>query len=78
VENIAGGRQIPATTQVAKSNPDGYTLFAVGLDYAVNAGLYNDLPYDSIKDFTPVGMVGSTPQLVVSAPTLAAAGRGHS
>jgi len=69
VDNRAGGRQIPATRFVTSSTPDGHTLLAVGLGYAVNAGLYNDLPYDSIKDLTPVGMVGETPQLVVSAPS---------
>lgn len=68
VENQAGGRQIPGTNFVARANPDGYTLLAVGLVFTINAALYNDLPYDSIKDFAPVGVVGSTPQLIVSAP----------
>ena len=68
VDNQAGGRQIPATQFVTRSSPDGYTLMAVGLGYSVNAGLYNDLPYDSIKDLAPVGIVGATPQLVVAAP----------
>jgi len=72
VENQSGGRQIPGTNFVARANPDGYTLLAVGLVFTINAVLYNDLPYDSIKDFAPVGIVGSTPQLIVSAPGFAA------
>ncbi len=72
VENLAGGRQIPGTNLVARANPDGYTLLGVGLVFTINAVLYNDLPYDSIKDFAPVGVVGSTPQLIASAPGFAA------
>ena len=72
VENQPGGRQIPATQLVARATPDGHTLLAVGLTFTVNAVLYNDLPYDSIKDFAPVGVVGSTPQLVVATPSLPA------
>ncbi len=67
VDNQPGGRQIPATQLVARANPDGHTLLAVGLTFTVNAVVYNDLPYDSIKDFAPVGIVGSTPQLIVAA-----------
>ena len=69
VENQAGGRQIPGTNFVARSAPDGHTLLGVGLVFAINAGLYNDLPFDPLKDFAPVGLVGSTPQLILSAPS---------
>jgi len=72
VDNQAGGRQIPATQFVARASPDGHTLLAVGLTFTVNAVVYNDLPYDPIKDFAPVGIVGSTPQLIVAAPAFAA------
>ena len=72
VDNQPAGRQIPGTQMVARANPDGYTLLAVGLAFTANAVLYNDLPYDSVKDFAPVGVVGSTPQLVVATPGLAA------
>lgn len=72
VDNQAGGRQIPGSNFVARATPDGYTLLAVGLVFAINAVVYNDLPYDSIKDFAPVGVVGSTPQLIASASGFAA------
>ena len=72
VDNQAGGRQIPGTQFVARALPDGYTLLAVGLVFTTNAVLYNDLPYDSVKDFAAVGIVGSIPQLIVTAPNFPA------
>jgi tripartite-type tricarboxylate transporter receptor subunit TctC len=72
VDNQAGGRQIPGTQLVARANPDGHTLIAVGLAFTANAVLYNDLPYDPVKDFAPVGVVGSTPLLVVACNCLPA------
>jgi len=66
IDNQSGGRQIPGTNLAAKAAPDGHTLIAVGLAFTANAVLYNDLPYDPVKDFAPVGVVGSTPLLVVA------------
>ena len=71
VDNIAGGRQVPATQTVIRSAPDGHTLQAIGLGMAVNYSVYKDLPYNTAKDLAPVGMVGVAPQLVVSAPSFA-------
>ena len=71
VDNQAGGRQVPGTLFVARAAPDGYTLLAVGLSFTGNAVLYNtNLPYDSVKAFTPVGIVGSTPVMVAAWPGL--------
>ena len=72
VDNQGGGRQIPGTQLVTRATPDGYTLLAVGLAFTANAVLYNDLPYDSMRDLAPVGVVGSTPLLVVAYPGLPA------
>jgi len=72
VDNQVGGRQIPGTRYVARAEPDGHTLLAVGLVFTTNAVLYNDLPYDSVKDFAPVGIVGTIPQLIVAAPSFPA------
>jgi tripartite-type tricarboxylate transporter receptor subunit TctC len=58
---------------VAKSAPDGYTLlFATVSTNAINPGLYRHMPYDAIKDFTPVGRVGVTPTLVLVNPSVPA------
>lgn len=66
VDNQPGGRQIPGTRSVATARPDGYTLLTAGMSFTVNAALYDNLPYDPVKDLTPVGIVGDSPLLVVA------------
>ena len=69
VENKPGANGAIGAEYVAKSEPDGYTLFftTVGA-VAINPGLRKDLPYDPLKDFTPVGMAAfNTTMLVVNA-----------
>jgi tripartite-type tricarboxylate transporter receptor subunit TctC len=57
VENKAGAGGRIATAEVAKAKPDGSVLLFTTAGHATNAGLYNNLPYDPIKDFTPVTIV---------------------
>jgi len=57
VENRPGAGGSIATDLVAKAAPDGYTLLMCSVTHAINATLYGKLPYDSIKDFAPVGAV---------------------
>ena len=73
VENKPGANAIIATELVAKSAPDGYTLL-IGASGAMtfNPGLYAKLPYDPVRDFEPVTMIGSFPLLLTSSPTLPA------
>ena len=62
VENRTGAGTRAGTDYVAKAEADGYTWLFGGLsNIALNMGLYKDLPYDSLRDFTPVGlaMLGS-------------------
>jgi tripartite-type tricarboxylate transporter receptor subunit TctC len=69
VDNRAGAAEIIGTDIVAKANPDGYTLVLVSLRYSVNPHLFR-LPYDPIKDFTPVSMTAAVGNvLVVNAKT---------
>jgi tripartite-type tricarboxylate transporter receptor subunit TctC len=53
---------------VAKSEPDGYTLFLMASGHATSPGLYRALPYDPVKDFTMISMVASNPMVVLSNP----------
>lgn len=54
VENRPGANGIIGTEAAARSAPDGYTITLIPSGHAVNASLYRKLPYDSIKDFTPI------------------------
>jgi tripartite-type tricarboxylate transporter receptor subunit TctC len=72
VENKPGGGQILGSDLVAKAKPDGYTLLAAGVPIAFNTALGRKLPYDAVKDFTPLSIVVSQPLLIVVNPSLPA------
>ena len=57
VENKAGAGGRIATSEVAKAKPDGSVLLFTTAGHATNAGLYSNLPYDPVKDFTPICMI---------------------
>ena len=70
IENKPGAGQVVGSDFVAKAKPDGYTLLAPGVPIAFNTALGRKLPYDAIKDFTPISHVVSQPLLVVVHPGL--------
>ena len=62
-----------ASEQIARSPADGYTLFLQDITtHAINASLYRRLPYDSVRDFTPVTLIAATPLILVVHPSLPA------
>lgn len=66
VENRSGANGSVGGTAVAKSAPDGYTLMVASIGvYAINAGLYKTLGYDPLKDFAPISVLVSTPNVLV-------------
>lgn len=71
VEPRPGAGTTIASDHVAKSPPDGYTLFLQDMTtHAINPGLYRKLPYDSSRDFTPVTLIAASPLLLVTHPSL--------
>ena len=70
IENRGGAGGNVGVSYVAKSAPDGYTLALVFLSYASNAVLQSKIPYDPIKDFAPITMIGSSPSVIVVHPSL--------
>lgn len=71
VENRPGAGTTIAGDFVAKSQPDGYTIYFIDMTtHAINATLYTRLPYDSVKDFTQVAMVAQTPLILLVHPSL--------
>jgi len=72
VENLSGGGGIIASQSVARAAPDGYTLM---LGYVATHGTnpaVRKVPYDAVKDFTPVAMVAGTPNVLVVNPAVPA------
>ena len=70
IDNKPGAGTTIAADNVAKSPPDGYTLFMQDLtSHAINASLYAKLPYDPVTDFTPLTLVAVTPLVMVVTPS---------
>jgi tripartite-type tricarboxylate transporter receptor subunit TctC len=72
VENVSGGGTNIAGQRVARSAPDGYTLFVHNLQISANVSLYKLLPFDTEKDFLPIAMINSNPLVLVGRKTLEA------
>jgi tripartite-type tricarboxylate transporter receptor subunit TctC len=72
-ENKPGAGTTIAADLVAKAAPDGYTVYFTDVTtHAINATLYKKLPYDSLKDFTPVALVAASPLLFLVPASLPA------
>jgi len=65
VENLSGGGGIVASQSTARAAPDGYTLMVGYVGTHGTNPAVRKLPYDAIKDFTPIAMVGGTPNVLV-------------
>jgi tripartite-type tricarboxylate transporter receptor subunit TctC len=70
IENRPGAGSALAAQYVATSRPDGYTLLSATNAHAVAAAINPQLPYDAVKDFTPITMTSSAPNWVLVAPSL--------
>lgn len=71
VENKPGAAGAVGAGYVAKSRPDGYTLFGGTIStHAINASLYKNLPYDPVKDFEPITLVATLPNVLYVNPAL--------
>jgi tripartite-type tricarboxylate transporter receptor subunit TctC len=71
VDNKGGAGGTIATAAVAKARPDGYTLLITLSSHTINPWIYEKLPFDTRKDFAPVSLVASTPQVLVAHPSFA-------
>jgi tripartite-type tricarboxylate transporter receptor subunit TctC len=72
VENRPGGSTIVASGFVARAAPDGHTLLMVVPSFVINPAMRSDLPFEPLKDFTAVGRIYFTPQVVAVHPSVPA------
>jgi tripartite-type tricarboxylate transporter receptor subunit TctC len=73
VENRTGAGTVIAAAAVAKSPPDGYMLLLAPVTtLAIGPSIYKSLPYDTVKDFAPIGLVGSAQFALVANPSIGA------
>jgi tripartite-type tricarboxylate transporter receptor subunit TctC len=72
VDNRPGANQMIAAEFTAKASPDGYTLLMIPAGFSINPALYKKLPFDPIKDFTPVAKVAVAPNVLVINPSTSA------
>ena len=73
VENRPGAGATIATDLVAKSAPDGYTLFMTPSAHALSPSIYRKLPFDPVKDFAAIGQMAAVPLVVIVNMSLPAA-----
>src|SRR5580658_2880967 len=65
IENRPGAGGVIASQALVTSPPDGYTLILVASGHPTNAFLYPKLPYDTFKDFTPISLLASSPNILL-------------
>jgi tripartite-type tricarboxylate transporter receptor subunit TctC len=70
VDNRPGANTIVGTEILVKSPPDGYTFILVPNSFATNPSFYSRLPYDTLKDVTPIGQIAQSPQAIVAHPSV--------
>lgn len=65
IDNRPGAGGIIAEQALVQSQPDGYTLIVVASGHALLGHFYPNLPYDTFRDFTPISLIGSSPNMLL-------------
>jgi len=70
VENRGGGATVIGTDLAARAAPDGYTLLMASSALTVNPAMIRKMPYDAARDFAPISLVNTSPNVLVTHPAL--------
>ena len=74
VENAPGAGGNTGIASAARAKPDGYTILVVSTGFIVNPSMYSKIPYDPIKDFSPITLVAASPNVISVNPSVPATG----
>src|ERR1700712_2891444 len=72
VDNRGGAGGTIGTEAAARAPADGYTLLMVSAGHTINPAMIKKIPYDSVKDFTPLGIIADVPTALVVHPSVPA------
>jgi tripartite-type tricarboxylate transporter receptor subunit TctC len=72
IENLPGAGRNTGIANAAKSKPDGYTILVVSTGFIVNPSMYAKVPYDPLKDFSPITLVAASPNVISAHPSFPA------
>jgi tripartite-type tricarboxylate transporter receptor subunit TctC len=72
IDNRPGAGGMVGSEIASKATPDGYTLFTYGINQAITPNLYQKLPYDPLRDFVPVSLYATMPNILCVNPSLPA------
>jgi tripartite-type tricarboxylate transporter receptor subunit TctC len=70
VDNRPGAGSLNGTDMVADAAPDGHTLLAVAASFTINPALHKKLPFDPVKDFTPISQLATLPHILIVHPSV--------
>src|SRR5262249_52677447 len=70
IDNRGGAGGVIGSAAVAAAPPDGYTLLLVSSTFTINPAIKKSMPFDTIRDFTPVAFIARSPLLVTASKTL--------
>ena len=72
IENLAGAGGMTGTVQVVNAPKDGLTLGMISSNHVINPSIYKKVPFDSLKDITPITVIGTVPLVLVVHPSVKA------
>lgn len=70
IDNRPGAGSMLGTDIAAKSSPDGYTIILSDMPHTINPSIYAKVPYDPIKDFAPITLIGVSPMFLFANPAM--------
>lgn len=70
IDNQPGAGGITGAAQIVRAAPDGQTIGVISSNHVINPAIYANVPFDTLKDITPITMIGTTPLVLLAHPSL--------